>query len=398
MKLGLTVLVIVSMLSGPAIGQYEQEENTLLVFFDEEGVVNCRSLGFTGAPILVTAHLLLVNPTAESVHSWEARVTSDIACLDTGAWVLNGGTNASAHPDFVVDMGSTPHLVEPCSPVLLASREMLYFMVTGEFASFQVSEVEGSTTYGGHPGFTNESGERFPLEEWNTDYPQSFVNVDCCHYDPACTGTFWRAPMIQELHDYDESGAVGWCDQSAVVRLSGDVITEQGLFDATTIYIDHEGHGIRVQLRNVYEQTIGGHILLTGVPRVLEGEVVITGAYRSRYDDSLPASFTPIDVRLDDLESGYEHVARFIRLYGDVVYTDASGLVLTDAGAELRVAVPASLGVDPTAYSPGQTLTVTGIFSIMGGRHLIVRDAAEIVEGNVASESRKWGGVKALFR
>jgi hypothetical protein len=399
------VLLLSVMIASSAQALLFKQKDTIAVFFDLEGDVNCDETSFVGMPIQVTAYLLLVCPTAASVQSWEARVELDFQGLSSGEWALNGGVNAVAEPDFVVDLGNTPLPAEPCGTVLLAQRNLLFFISTGEWATFWVSGVPGSTSFADRPGYWSEMGESFPGSYIWDDYDQ---NVACINYDrfvadartptPACFSTFWHTANINDVQDYDPSGTPDLCLLGEAGRFDGQVIADQELLDGSTLFIGRAAEGLRVIDPIPRDLDVGDRVWYTGTLSLLDGEMVLIDPTEVAGNSIQFPVLVLSDTPLADLAAAYAHVGGLVRLYGEVVSTDAEGFMLTDAGATLRVEIPASLGVDPTAYQPGQVLTVSGIFSIMNGKHLIVRDAAEIVEGNVANEKQSWGGVKALFR
>jgi hypothetical protein len=177
----LLALAAIALLAGSAFAQIDPDPDGMGVYFDMEGLVNCQEVAFTGGPQFVNAYLLLTNPSGAQVLAWEARVISDIASLSPGSWVLNGGLNVGTDPDFIVGMGSNAHLVTGPT-VLLASRSVMFFMITGEYAIFTVKGVPGSASFpDGTPGYQAVLGVMTPAQSptGSFDAPQSFVNGSC---------------------------------------------------------------------------------------------------------------------------------------------------------------------------------------------------------------------------
>ena len=176
----LLALAAIAAFATTAFAQIDPDPDGMGVYFDMEGAANCKEIVFNGAPIMVDAYLLLTNPSGAQVLAWEARVISDVAALSAGTWALNGGLNVGSDPDFIVGMGATPHMVTGPT-VMLASRQIMFFMVTGEYATFTVQGVPGSASFDGTPGYQAVLGVMTPAQSPTGSYdaPQSFVNGSC---------------------------------------------------------------------------------------------------------------------------------------------------------------------------------------------------------------------------
>jgi hypothetical protein len=175
------ILLALVVFATTAFAQIDPDADGMAVYFDMEGMELCKSVEFTGGPQFVNSYLLLTNPSGAQVLAWEARVISDIASLSPGSWVLNGGLNVGTDPDFIVGMGANPHIVTG-NTVLLASRSVMFFMITGEFAIFTVQGVPGSASFpGGTPGYQAILGVMTPAQSptGSFDAPQSFANASC---------------------------------------------------------------------------------------------------------------------------------------------------------------------------------------------------------------------------
>jgi hypothetical protein len=176
----LLALAAIAVLASSAFAQVDPDPDGMGVYFDMNATMNCKTIAFTGTPILVDAYLLLTNPSGAQVLAWEAKIVSNVAALSPGNWAINGGLNVGTGENFIVGMGGTPHFAGT-EPVLLASRQMMFFMVTGESATFTVMGVPGSTSFDGTPGYQAILGVMTPCQSPTGSFtaPQSFVNGSC---------------------------------------------------------------------------------------------------------------------------------------------------------------------------------------------------------------------------
>jgi hypothetical protein len=179
------ILLAMVIFATTAFAQIDPDTDGMGVYFDMGGMELCKEITFNGAPIMVNAYLLLTNPSGGQVLAWEANVVSQIAALSPGTWAINGGLNVGTGDNFIVGMGGTPHVAAPA--VLLATRSIMFFMVTGENAAFTVGGVPGSTSFDGTPGYQAILGVMTPCQSPTGSFtaPQSIINGTCTIADEA---------------------------------------------------------------------------------------------------------------------------------------------------------------------------------------------------------------------
>lgn len=108
----------------------------------------------------VLLHVLITDLSNAQVKAWEALVTISNESAWVGNWVLDGGTNYSTPPEFVVGAGADPIFPNAEGAAELMSIDLLILSDVAPIEVF-IDGVPGSLSFPDGPGYAWEAG--FPV-------------------------------------------------------------------------------------------------------------------------------------------------------------------------------------------------------------------------------------------
>jgi len=179
MKTFMTVALMFIMI-GSAMAQIDPDTDGMSVYFDTEGQIYCYDT--MAENTVVTAYLLLTNPSADQVRAWEAHVEVEFSGW-TGSWSpVNASPMGTGPEDWMI--ATVPPLEASGSAVILMWMDMHFGGLSTDYAVFTVTGIPGSLSFPqGVPGYAPAPYELTPcnLIHDNPGDPVAWINrpEDC---------------------------------------------------------------------------------------------------------------------------------------------------------------------------------------------------------------------------
>ncbi len=156
------------------------------------------------------------------------------------------------------------------------------------------------------------------------------------------------------------------------VTLTGHATVGEKVMSSQTLYMNDETGGIQVYKNDAVFPDVseGQKIQVSGVLSTSRGErrVKLTGEQSIVLDDELVSpSFTALN-SLDSIES---RVGSLVQVNGIVVSRTNSLALLEDTSNDWTIAFSDGANIDPTVFSSGTTVAVTGILTRVGDSYKI---------------------------
>lgn len=174
--------------------------------------------------------------------------------------------------------------------------------------------------------------------------------------------------------------------EGELVRVSGSVTAEPGLFHASGFYVaDDSGAALVVPASDLDKSwlegvTVGNHGVFTGTveQRASGVRLVLDELPELQSGDPLAAA----DVALDQVASS--DVGRLVRVHGTVSRRSGKSFRIAENSAELLVSVRKSSGITKPAPKKGSPATVIGIVLAGSGESVVVapRGSADLAGGS----------------
>ena len=160
----LITLLALTLIAGSAFAQIDPDPDSIGVYFDLDGNTICGTTAFPYETAL--AYLLITNPSDPfGVSGWEANVSVTGNAL-APQWVLSAGLDVDMSADgFQVGIG-TGALALPAAPAILLATWSGLVPNTFDVQDFLVTDVPGSVSFGGTPGYASgsDAGLLIPLQ------------------------------------------------------------------------------------------------------------------------------------------------------------------------------------------------------------------------------------------
>ncbi len=173
------MLALTLLLTGAAFAQ-DNDPDGIGVYFDMDGLVTCHA---TAAPFeQVNAYLLATNVSdATGISGWEAVVTVNGAPV-APAWTLAAGLDVDpSDTGFQVGIGVAPAAL-PSAPAVVLATWAGFIMAPTDIVDFTVSDVPGSVSFAGTPGYASgsDAGLLIPFQV-SSGYPYvACAQINAC--------------------------------------------------------------------------------------------------------------------------------------------------------------------------------------------------------------------------
>ncbi len=180
MKKLTALLTIFALLTAATAFAQDNDPDGIGVYFDLDGLVTCH---YTAAPFeQVTAYLLATNVSdATGISGWEAVVSVGGAPV-APAWTLAAGLDVDpSDTGFQVGIGVAPAAL-PSAPAVVLATWAGFIMAPTDIVDFTVSDVPGSVSFAGTPGYASgsDAGLLIPFQV-SSGYPYvACAQINAC--------------------------------------------------------------------------------------------------------------------------------------------------------------------------------------------------------------------------